>query len=179
MTVSLVFAVIGPDRPGLVQRLAATVADHDGNWFESRMARLGGKFAGVVLASVPDAGADALRRSLTAFEREGLHVVVEDAPGAEAPHAYRRVRLDVFGQDHPGIVRDISRALSERGVNIAEMETERSTGAMSAEAMFRLQADIELPVEVETAALRAALEDLAGDIMVELVLAEETDGYPR
>ncbi|HTO02243.1 MAG TPA: ACT domain-containing protein, partial [Opitutus sp.] len=33
--------VIGPDRPGLVQLLAGRIADHGGNWLESRMCRLG------------------------------------------------------------------------------------------------------------------------------------------
>jgi glycine cleavage system regulatory protein len=175
MTDSLVFTVIGPDRPGLVGRLAATVADHDGNWLDSRMAVLAGQFAGVVLATVPEARADDLRRALTALDSEGLSIVVQPAPGAAAPRAYHRVRLEVFGQDHPGIVRDIARALSERAVNIAEMETERSTGAMSAEAMFRLHAEIELPETVATDELREALELLAGDIMVEVDLAPDPD----
>jgi glycine cleavage system regulatory protein len=175
MTDSLVFTVIGPDRPGLVGRLAATVADHDGNWLDSRMAVLAGQFAGVVLATVPEARADDLRRALTALDSEGLSIVVQPAPGAAAPRAYHRVRLEVFGQDHPGIVRDIARALSERAVNIAEMETERSTGAMSAEAMFRLHAEIELPETVATDELREALELLAGDIMVEVELVPDPD----
>jgi glycine cleavage system regulatory protein len=42
MAVSLVFTVIGPDRPGLVERLAAAVTEHDGNWLESRTDVLAG-----------------------------------------------------------------------------------------------------------------------------------------
>ena len=45
--------VIGPDRPGLVQAVAARVADHGGNWLESRMCRLGGQFAGILRVEVP------------------------------------------------------------------------------------------------------------------------------
>lgn len=179
MTTSLVFAVIGPDRPGLVGRLAATVAEHDGNWFESRTAVLAGQFAGVVLVTAPEGSADALRRALLAHEREGLRIIVEPAPGAVPPRTYRRVRLELLGQDHPGIVRDIARALSDRAVNIAEMETERSTGAMSAEPMFRLTAEIELPDDVATEDLRAALEILAGDIMVDVDLAGEDEEGAR
>ncbi len=179
MTVSLVFTVIGPDRPGLVERLAATVAEHDGNWLESRMVVLAGQFAGVVLATTPEAKADALRRALMTLEREGLRVIAEPAPGVLAPRAYHHVRLEVFGQDHPGIVRDITRMLSDRSVNITEMETERSTGAMAAEPMFRLHADIELPENIESDDLRKSLEVLAGDIMVEVELAEETETNPH
>lgn len=174
MAVSLVFTVIGPDRPGLVERLAATVTDHDGNWLESRMDVLAGQFAGTVLATVPDDKADALRQILMTLEHEGLRVMVEAAPGTEPPSEHDPVRLEVFGQDHPGIVRDIARVLAEKAVNISEMETERSLGAMSAEAVFRLHAAIQLPDNLTKDDLREALEVLAGDIMVEVELAEES-----
>ena len=44
----LVLTLIGPDRPGLVEAVAEVVAAHGGNWLESRMARLAGKFAGIL-----------------------------------------------------------------------------------------------------------------------------------
>lgn len=179
MTTSLAFTVIGPDRPGLVERLAATVADNDGNWLESRMAVLAGQFAGAVLATVPEAKSEALLLALMNLEHDGLRVMVEATPGVQAPRAGERVRLEVFGQDHPGIVRDITRVLSEQAVNIAEMETERSMGAMSAEAVFRLHADVELPDNLAAKDLRDALEVLAGDIMVEIDLIEEPETGQR
>ena len=37
---SLVMTVIGNDRPGLVESVASIVAEHGGNWLESRMSRL-------------------------------------------------------------------------------------------------------------------------------------------
>src|SRR5258708_1142979 len=48
MQLSLVMTVIGEDRPGLVDSVAGIVADHGGNWLESRMSRLGGQFAGIL-----------------------------------------------------------------------------------------------------------------------------------
>ena len=53
MSTTLVLTVIGTDRPGLVESIAAVVAAHGGNWLESRMARLGGQFAGIVRIEVP------------------------------------------------------------------------------------------------------------------------------
>src|SRR5215208_771327 len=52
MLATLVMTVIGADRPGLVQMVAARVADHGGNWLESRMCRLGGQFAGILRIEV-------------------------------------------------------------------------------------------------------------------------------
>jgi glycine cleavage system regulatory protein len=43
---SLVLTVIGPDRPGLVEALAETIASYGANWLESRMSHLEGWFAG-------------------------------------------------------------------------------------------------------------------------------------
>jgi glycine cleavage system regulatory protein len=175
MAISLVFTVIGPDRPGLVEHLAATVADHDENWLESRMDVLAGQFAGTVPVTVPDDEAETLRADLMTLEREGLRVMVEAAPGTEeAPQEYSHVHLEVFGQDHPGIVRDITHVLAEKSVNISEIATERSVGAMSADAVFKLHATIELPNGLTQEDLRTALEVLAGDIMVEVELAEES-----
>ena len=69
---SMILTVIGPDRPGLVRALAQTVAAHGGSWLESRMARLSGQFAGIVLVDAEDS----LVPALQALEQEGLRIVV-------------------------------------------------------------------------------------------------------
>jgi glycine cleavage system regulatory protein len=50
---SLVLTVIGADRPGLVETLAQTIAEHGASWLESRMAHLAGHFVGLLRVSVP------------------------------------------------------------------------------------------------------------------------------
>ena len=80
---TLVLTVIGDDRSGLVDALSGVIADHGGNWDKSRMARLAGKFAGIVMVAVPDAAADALIADLEPLEAQGLlDITVERAvPG--------------------------------------------------------------------------------------------------
>ena len=51
---SLILTVVGPDRPGLVRAIAEAVAARGGSWLESRMARLAGQFAGIVLVEAPE-----------------------------------------------------------------------------------------------------------------------------
>ena len=75
MTQHLVLTVIGDDRPGLVGELSATISAHQGNWLESSMAQLAGKFAGIVEVSIDAAQADALSKALG--ELKGLKVTVE------------------------------------------------------------------------------------------------------
>ena len=53
---NLVLTLIGPDRPGLVEAVAQPIAANGGNWLESRMAHLGGKFAGILRVDVPADG---------------------------------------------------------------------------------------------------------------------------
>ena len=54
--VPLVLTFVGDDRPGLVGAISETVAACGATWLESRSAELAGKFAGILLVNVPDAG---------------------------------------------------------------------------------------------------------------------------
>ena len=175
---SLVMTLIGSDHPGLVDALATTVVEHGGNWLESRMSRLAGKFAGILRVTVPEARAAALRDALGQLESHGLHVVIERTPGeADAPIT-RDLKLELVGRDHPGIVRGISHALAGRGVNIEELETGTASAAMSGETLFRAAVRLGLPSSLDVEELRHTLEDVAGDLMVDIELDEAAPPPP-
>ncbi len=172
MTAFLILTAIGKDRPGLVSALSEEIATHGGNWLESRMARLAGEFAGIVRVSVPAANAEALVAALRGLEARGLRVTVERGAG-EMPAGVRRAfKLALMGQDHPGIIRDVTHALAAQGVNIEELTTEIESGSMSGTALFRASARLSAPAQVKAAELRESLERLAGDLMVEIALDE-------
>jgi len=172
----LVMTVIGPDRPGLVDGVAGVLAAHGGNWLESRMSRLGGQFAGILRAEVPEDRETALLAALKKLEERGLTLVVcPDAP--QAPAAESRLnRLEIVGQDRPGIVSQISHALAAFGVNVEELHTECASAAMSGETLFRAEARLSLPAHCDTAALRRELEKIAEDLIVEISLADLKEG---
>jgi glycine cleavage system regulatory protein len=176
LTRSLVLTLIGPDRPGLVEALARSIAAHDANWLESRMSRLAGKFAGILLVDVPDDQAEALTRSLRELQSEGLTVVIEHSTEEEAPRDWVGLQLSLVGQDRPGIIRDISRALAGRGVNVEELSTGCTSAPMSGEALFHATARLQVPKGAPLEELREALEALANDLMVDLTL--RTPGSP-
>jgi glycine cleavage system regulatory protein len=167
---SLVLTVIGADRPGLVEALAKTVADHGASWLESRMAHLAGQFVGLLRVSVAESRADELAAALRALEARGLRVIVEAALGAGPDHASPRLYLELVGLDRPGIVRDISRAIAERGVNVEELESRTSSAPMSGETLFHVEAWLRVPKSSDLDELRGALEKLADELMVELSL---------
>ena len=65
----LVLTVIADDKPGIVEKLSSVIADHHGNWLESRMAQMAGKFAGI------------LRISIDSEHREGCRSVQPHSSG--------------------------------------------------------------------------------------------------
>jgi glycine cleavage system regulatory protein len=174
MRTSLVLTLIGDDRPGIVEQLADRILATGANWEESHMARLAGKFAGLLRVSVAADQADALAATLRDLDSGGLSIVVERSGGA-GTSGLRAVRLELIGHDHPGIVRDIARALAEHHVNIEEIETDVTSAPMSGDTLFRARVALGVPGDVTVEQLRGVLEGLAGELMVDLVLNETAD----
>jgi len=167
----LVLTVIGEDRPGLVEALAQLILDHQGSWDESRMARLAGHFAGVVQIHLPDECADGLIAALPELAERGLQASVVDSDGSlsDADHG-DMFRLELVGQDRPGIVREISGVLSALGVSVRDLRTAVESAPMSGERLFRAQAELVPPPDLGLEKVRAALERLADELMVEVTL---------
>jgi glycine cleavage system regulatory protein len=171
MPIHLVLTVIGRDRPGLVSAVSETIAAGGGNWLDTRMARLAGQFAGMLLVAIAPDKADALVASLRQLEAQGLHFVIEKSE-EQTPDAGRTLRLELVGLDRPGIIRDISHVLASQNVNIAELESERVSGSFSGEAMFKAKARLTLPDGLPLEELRQSLEALAHELMVDLSLED-------
>ena len=168
MRTTLLLTAVGTDRTGLVDSLAQRIAMAGGNWEESRLARLGGQFAGIVLVTIDDTKTDALIAKLRELESAGLQVTSRVVPAPTAAPTGVRVRLVVTGNDRPGIVRDVSRILVDRAVNVEELESSVGSAPMSGEAMFVARARLLVPASLQLANLRAALESLGNELMVDL-----------
>ncbi len=165
----LVMTVLGSDRPGLVNSLADTVADHGGNWLESRMARLAGQFAGIVRIECRPDSVDALIRELQKPGNFGLTITAVREDEQETL-SHRTLIVDVMGNDRPGIVRELSAAVAKAGGNIEELTTGLESAPMSGHPMFRAHGVISVPEDTETATLTTAIESLGGDLTVDVVL---------
>lgn len=167
----LVLTVIARDRPGLVKTLSETIAERGGNWIDSSMAQLAGEFAGILRVSVPSSESGALEGALAKLGDVGISVVVRRGETKIAVRVGRRVRLEITGVDHTGIIHRISSALAGLDISIDELETRVFLGPMSGEPMFEAKSEIVVPQGVEEAKLRTTLEALAKDIMVDIELA--------
>jgi len=167
---SLILTVIGPDRPGLVEALAQLVTSHDGNWLESRMAHLEGQFAGLLRVQVPQNAIQELRDALLRLETQGIRVLLSESSSVPAASSDRRVFLELVGQDRPGIVREITAALTTHGVNIEEFESRCTSAPMSGEALFHARAELRVPEGSILEDVRATLERIGNELMVDVSL---------
>ncbi len=167
---TLVLTLVGDDRAGIVAAVATIVDAAGGNWGSSQLAELSGAFAGIVEVSVPDERADELREALGGME--GL-VTVAAVGAASAAHApARHLALQVLGNDHPGIVREITAALSAHGLSIDRMTTEVRDAAMSGGSLFEASIEARVPAGLDVNDVRGELERVAAEIQVDLTVSD-------
>lgn len=171
MESTLVLTAIGDDRPGLVEELATLIGAHGGNWLDSSMSQLGGKFAGIVRVGVPDGRADALCTALEAFRpltvvcAQAGEATVATAPGS------RLLSLSLVGHDRLGIVREVTQVLARHAVNVESLNTFTSAAPMSGETLFHAEASLRARADMDEAALQRELESLSAELVVDIQLS--------
>lgn len=178
MPSTLILTIMGPDRPGLVEALSRTLAEYGANWMESRMACLGNQFAGILLVSVPEEKVVSLEHDLGHLRAKGLRVNVDTvAPGTVQPK--RAIRLELTGQDRPGIVHEVAEALVEAGASIEELDTRCESAPWSGETLFHARAVLSAPDDLDVDDLLARFESIANELMVEITLHELASARPQ
>jgi glycine cleavage system regulatory protein len=169
---TFILTVLGTDRPGLVSALSGPINDHGASWERSQMSRLAGKFAGIVLVTVADDRLDALVADLEALDAQGLQVTLERTDEPAEPES-QRLQLELLGDDHPGIVAEISASLAALDVSIEELSTDVRDAPMSGGTLFEAHAVLKAPLTASADALRSMLEGLADELMVEIRLSDD------
>jgi glycine cleavage system regulatory protein len=171
LQLALVISFIAADRPGIVERLSEVVAARGGNWEEARLARLGGKFAGLALVRLPAGAAGDLESDLTALTEEGIDCRVTEA--GEETAAGAGITLDVMGPDRPGIVHEVTRALAAAGISLRRMESSVRSAPMSAEPLFHARLEADTAAGIDPATLERELDRIADAMGLELDLLQE------
>jgi glycine cleavage system regulatory protein len=171
----LVLSVIGSDRPGLTEALAAAVLSAGGNWLESHLSRLGGLYVGSVLVDLEADGVDGLRAAVSAVDAHGLEVRIAPAIGGLG-EAGEGLHFDLVGQDRPGIVRQVTAVLSGLDANIERFQTWVGAEPHSGQPLFHMEADLRLPPGLQAAGVQAALEDISTEIMVDIAITAAPRG---
>ena len=168
MQTSLVLTVLSDDRPGLVKMISEVLTEYEGNWTESRMIHLAGKFAGLLKVTAPESQVDLLILALTSLQDDGLEIAVEVVSDATKETPADTIELEVLGQDSPGIVNAITQQLAKLNVNVEELVTEQRLAPMSSETLFYAKIDVSLPEGLTAQDLQKALEDMPDQLMVDI-----------
>jgi glycine cleavage system transcriptional repressor len=168
----LLVTITCPDRPGIVEHVTDVVVANGGNWEESRLARLGGDFAGIIMVSTPPERLDELTAALTALANDEMTVAVKvtapETPAKRDGHVLCLLRLE--GADHEGIVHDVSAYLARHGINVESLESELAAAPMSATPLFHMQAQLDVPPTVTIDELRENLLLIGDQLGVDITV---------
>lgn len=177
MKCQLIVTVIAKDKPGIVEALARTVSQQGGNWEESRLVNLCGKFTGLLLVSVDAARLEALKNDLTALSASGIRTQVEEVQEEVDVADSMELGFNLIGADRPGIVREIAQALAARNINVEELNTDYSSMPWSGEPLFQAMGALRVPADSDLDELAEKLDQIADELGVDIELElPETEG---
>jgi len=161
------FAVLtanGTDRLGIVDEFTSRLLEYSCNIEESKMARLGGEFAMIVLVSGEAARVDRLLTDVVAGDFVQNLEVMGKLTGPDADQRNGRpYRIDCISLDTPGIVHTVTGLLRGRNINIDELETETTGAPFTGAPMFHMRITTMIGPEINVSELRAALAEIATD----------------
>jgi len=168
----LILTAVGPDRVGLVERISEFIARHGCNIEDSKMAVFCGEFAVIVLISGTGGSLVKIARDYRAIEAEtGLTISIKTPATRHAAAAFLPYKLTASCMDHPGIVHQISNVLSGLGVNIESMETETYAAPISGTPIFRLEAEIAVPITTNLNSLRERFAEMQRQENIDIELS--------
>lgn len=166
----LILTISGKDRAGLVEKLADVIAAHGGNWEHCRMAHLAGRFVGLLEVTVCADKQQDLEVALRTIS--DLDVMIAAGTACSELESLRQFDLEIVGSDHPGIVRDVFKALALVGVNVEELSTRAYSAPDSGGMLFEAKARLACDTEIDREEIRARLEQIAQDVMVDIRLID-------
>ncbi len=170
MSNSIVLTLTGPDRVGIVEEVTRVLLNLGGNVENSRMARLGGEFAILMLVTLAEEQVELIDPAFIALKSEGY--VISLSKTRRSPNDIRPgwicYDVEVQGGDHPGIVYEIAQSLSRHGINIESLETATTPAPMSGTTLFSLNARISVPPSLEENIWRGELNEAAQQANVDV-----------
>lgn len=173
MRTDILLTLTGPDRVGVVESATDALLSVGGNVGTSRMARLGGEFAMLMLVTIPVSRVDEIDGAFAAMTAEGYRLTMSTAAAEPVrPHGAGTLhRIEVRGADHEGIIHDIAAGLSAFGINIESMETGTVSAAVTGTPLFTMNALVLVPPSVSASDWTDSLGDAAEAAGVDVVVS--------
>jgi glycine cleavage system transcriptional repressor len=157
----LVITAVGPDRVGLVEGIAQFLLKQSCNIEDSKMAVFCGEFTIILLVSGERAALDKVAQTFPELSAQtGLTFSSKRPANKAQPASALPCKLMASCLDHPGVVHQLSNALSGLGVNIESMETKTDEAPMSGTPIFQMEALLSVPSTVNLHELRRMLDEI-------------------
>ena len=168
-----VLTLTGSDRIGVVQHVTESILECGGDVQASRMARLGGEFAMLLLVSIPDSETERLSSKVEDLSGEGFKVSHTETEWGVAARRkdWLPYQIKVRGANHEGIIHKISEHLSEQGINIESVDTSVVPAPMSGAPLFAMEAIVVVPPDLPKHKWQDELEETADHLNVELEIS--------
>jgi glycine cleavage system transcriptional repressor len=166
----LVTTAIGRDKRGTVETITDVIVKHLANIEESRMARLGGEFAVIMMVSIKSEKQEDLIQDLNSLEAKGLMVTTRqtDLSRVEAFQGYVPYEISVIGADHEGIVNRVARYLASENINVEEIDTRVTPAPNTGTPLFSMNARVQAPPELGLKILRQKLAEAGNELDVDI-----------
>jgi glycine cleavage system transcriptional repressor len=173
MQTDFVLTLTGPDRIGIVDEVTGLLLERGGNIGTSRMARLGGEFAVLMMVSMPSEQFSGLDEGLVDLTAQGYKVTTTPARGtyAEAYPGWLPYRIEVQGADHEGIIHEVAHYLSERGISIESVDSQCSPAPTSGSPLFAMTAHVVVPPGLSETGWEAGLEEISGRMNLDITVS--------
>jgi glycine cleavage system transcriptional repressor len=163
------------DRPGLVAGVTGRLYDLEINLGDTAFAVLGGGAELTLLAKLPDrltlAELESELRSLPELKDAKLTVTPFGYRGSHDERARITHRIEITGDDSPGLIARLSEAFPGFGANIVWLNSESLEGASGARFLLRMA--IWVPAEKADACL-ATVANTAGQMNLKCQWSKET-----
>ena len=178
MRKNIVFTLTGHDRIGIVETVTKLLFEYDGNVETSRMARLGGEFAMLMLVSLPLEQLVDLNQDIEKLASQGYKVTTSQTEQtyAEKYSGWLPYQIEVRGADHEGIIHQVALYLSQRGINIEVMDTGVIPAPMSGAPLFTMKAQVAVPPALSGQDWQTALEDVGCHLNVDIQISIASGG---
>ena len=170
MNISVVLTLTGPDRVGIVEEVTQLLLDVGGNVDASRMARLGGEFAILMLVSLPIEQTANLDQNIQTLSTQGYKVTTtQTAQTSAVTHlGWLPYQIEVHGADHEGIVHEVAAYVSQRGINIESMDTDIVHAPVSGTPLFTMAARVLVPPSLQNQNWEEALAEVGHHLNVDV-----------
>lgn len=168
---NLILIAVGPDSVGLVQKISEFIVQHGCNIEDSKMAVLAGEFALILLISGEAAKlSDVSNAHQDLSKQTGLNIWVKQPVGKRRQEPSLPYKMVASCMDHPGVVYRLSSVLSRSGINIESMETDTYAAPVSGTPIFRMEAVISVPANLNLNSLRSKLAEVEREENIDIDL---------